>query len=407
MSHSARTLVVFDVDGTLVDSREVDGSCFGDALRQALGLELHAASWDTFERVSDEGILRQSFRSAHGRDPQPDEIALAKERFEQLLAPRCRELQPIPGAVQTIERMRDACSVAIATGGWRAGSAMKLAAVGLDLDSLPHACAEDGPSREDILRTAIGRAAGSFEQIVYVGDGPWDHRAALRVGTAFIGVGPQLRGACAHWVPDLLHPLPVETATVDRTAFFAHALTATRESYLAEPHDIFRQSGRSCGAERWAESRRCIATAIHRDGDFLDIGCANGLLLESVVRWGAEAGHSVRPHGIDVVPELVELARARLPEHVSNLTVANVQDWEPDRAYDFIRTELTYVPAVDEARLVRRLRSALRPGGRLIVCNYRSLAHGPPAPAGARLTNMGFVPGGLAEAPGTSMTWLT
>lgn len=35
---------------------------------------------------------------------------------------------------------------------------------------------------------------------------------------------------------------------------------------------------------RWERARRPIVSAIDRDGTFLDVGCANGLLMESVAR---------------------------------------------------------------------------------------------------------------------------
>ena len=41
-------------------------------------------------------------------------------------------------------------------------------------------------------------------------------------------------------------------------------------------------SGRSTGAERWELKRRCIADAVEGAGDSMDVGCANGLRLESL-----------------------------------------------------------------------------------------------------------------------------
>ena len=70
--------------------------------------------------------------------------------------------------------------------------------------------------------------------------------------------------------------------TSEQERFFADMRRVTAEYSLAEPDNPYRQSGRAKGAARWEESRRCIAEAIQRDGDFMDIGCANGLLLESL-----------------------------------------------------------------------------------------------------------------------------
>jgi 2-polyprenyl-3-methyl-5-hydroxy-6-metoxy-1,4-benzoquinol methylase len=104
--------------------------------------------------------------------------------------------------------------------------------------------------------------------------------------------------------------LPRDTA---REEYFRVLQEAVTELYLADPANPYQQSGRSSGGERWEETRRCLMKAIGRDGDFMDIGCANGLLLETLIAWAREEGFSIRPYGIDFVPELLELARQRLP----------------------------------------------------------------------------------------------
>src|SRR5438270_6914442 len=55
-------------------------------------------------------------------------------------------------------------------------------------------------------------------------------------------------------------------------------------AYLATA-DPRAQSGFHGSAERWEAARRAIAEAIDSDGTFLDVGCANGLLMESIVEW--------------------------------------------------------------------------------------------------------------------------
>src|SRR6266851_9999488 len=73
------------------------------------------------------------------------------------------------------------------------------------------------------------------------------------------------------------------------------------------------QSGFGRDERDWERFRRLVVTPIERDGSFLDIGCANGLLLESVVQWAGEDGHRLEPYGLDISEKLAELARQRLP----------------------------------------------------------------------------------------------
>jgi SAM-dependent methyltransferase len=121
-------------------------------------------------------------------------------------------------------------------------------------------------------------------------------------------------------------------------------------AYLAGA-DPRAQSGFHGSPERWRAARRGIVEAIDRDGTFLDVGCANGLLLESIVEWSQFV---IEPYGIDFAPGLVELARRRLPGWADRLWVADVFSWRPPMRFDFVhaRWELDAVDAV--RRLGRR-----------------------------------------------------
>ncbi len=163
-------------------------------------------------------------------------------------------------------------------------------------------------------------------------------------------------------------------------------------AYLATD-DPYRQSGMRADAARWERGRRPIVTSVDRDGTFLDVGCANGLLMESVAAWAAEAGHRLEPYGLDCSPTLADLARRRLPQWADRIFVGNVIDWHPPRRFDFVRTELEYVPPFHRPALVGRLlREVVAPGGRLIVCAYgSSRPGGPPAESrGNHLRGWGF-----------------
>lgn len=183
-----------------------------------------------------------------------------------------------------------------------------------------------------------------------------------------------------------------------REEWFADLRERVRAYYLADPSDPYRQSGRSSGAARWALKRRCLADAVDRPGAYMDVGCANGLLLESLRSWCA---FELEPHGIDFVPELVELARRRFPERAGNFAVANAWDWEPAREYDYVRTNLEYVPAADWPEYVRRI---ARPARRLVLCHYAGAGEEAVDCAGV-LSGCGHAVAGGAHAPGVDVAW--
>ena len=188
-----------------------------------------------------------------------------------------------------------------------------------------------------------------------------------------------------------------------RDEYFEALHDVLAEHYLADPGNPYQQSGRGSGAERWEESRRCVADAVHRSGHFMDIGCANGLLLETVMVWVQERGLTIQPHGIDFIAGLVELAKERLPRHAGSFEVANVYYWEPRRRYDFVRVSIEDVPRADREAFTRRLLDrTVAPGGRLIVCNYWSEAE-PRIDVPGLLEGMGFRVSARSEIPGVSL----
>ena len=70
---------------------------------------------------------------------------------------------------------------------------------------------------------------------------------------------------------------------------FVVELQSLESSYLEED-DPIRQSGFGGEPARWRSEREPILDAIDGDGEILDIGCANGYLLECLMTWGRERG---------------------------------------------------------------------------------------------------------------------
>lgn len=153
-------------------------------------------------------------------------------------------------------------------------------------------------------------------------------------------------------------------------------------------------SGFSGGAGEWRQARWHITEAIDGDGTFLDVGCANGLLMESVAAWCAERGLDVEPYGVDISPKLAELARRRLPQWADRIWAGNAAGWQPPggRRFDYVHILLECVPRARRADLVRHhLAHTVRPGtGRLLVSDYTAdPATGHPA-APETLRSLGF-----------------
>lgn len=171
------------------------------------------------------------------------------------------------------------------------------------------------------------------------------------------------------------------------------------ESVYLSSDDVAEQSGFHGGLRRWSEERRGVAEAIDRDGDFLDVGCANGLLAADVVRWCAERVVVVVPYGIDIGPGLVRLAAQRLADHADNFAVANAWAWKPNRQWDFVYSLLDLSPPDIYCEWVCRLSKLVAPRGRLILGAYGSRSRGvaPERPADV-LRSCGFEVTGTATS---------
>ncbi|MEO7000532.1 MAG: class I SAM-dependent methyltransferase [Ktedonobacterales bacterium] len=177
--------------------------------------------------------------------------------------------------------------------------------------------------------------------------------------------------------------------------WFAANKTLLETAYLAADQP-WQQSGvglhSACTYERWEAMRRPIAACVTTSGTLLDMGCANGYLLECLLRWVGERDLTLEPYGLDISEGLLALARQRLPQYADHCFVGNAWDWPPPRRFDYVRTELVYVPDELQQAYVRRLLTDfLTPTGSLLVAEYR--ARGPDAPplrVEQRLAEMGF-----------------
>ena len=111
-------------------------------------------------------------------------------------------------------------------------------------------------------------------------------------------------------------------------------------------------SGHSGDATTWRIARDLLMEAFDRPGTFLDIGCANGLLMESIATWSRGM---VQPYGVDIAPELSRVAQTRLPHWADRIWTGNVLEWVPPRSFTYVRTGLEYAPADRRRELVERL----------------------------------------------------
>jgi len=157
------------------------------------------------------------------------------------------------------------------------------------------------------------------------------------------------------------------TGAISSAEWQRRVAQALSEAYLGET-DPRAQSGFDGDAVLWREARSLLLQAAPPTGTFLDVGCANGHLIESLAAWSAERGQHLEFFGLELDPALAAEAKRRLPAMADHIFVGNVSDWLPPRRFSCVRTGLEYVPPGEEAKLLSRIANDfLEPAGRVLV----------------------------------------
>jgi phosphoglycolate phosphatase-like HAD superfamily hydrolase len=199
-------LAIFDVDGTLTKTDDIDTVCFLQAFADVHAVTDINTDWNDYPHVSDSAITRELLTRRFGRAPADAEVASVKQHFINLLKRHCEDspalFPEIPDAASMLLRLRNEgdWAIALATGCWRESARLKLEMAGIRMDDYPAASAEDGFARQDILRAATAKALAhhrqdAFEKVVSVGDGLWDLHTARTLNLAFIGIADDAQAA--------------------------------------------------------------------------------------------------------------------------------------------------------------------------------------------------------------------
>jgi hypothetical protein len=266
---------------------------------------------------------------------------------------------------------------------------------------------EGGPLPEEFLPDAGPMAAvvsGFFAARAGLPDIPdapkvrWIQRRQLCIALPWAARALRLPPLDLNWARQAQAKVEADfaAAKLDEATRFQQLEESLTDSYLSSA-DPRAQSGKSGDEDEWRWSRELILDALPEGGSLLDVGCANGYLMESVHRWGQERDITVEPYGLDISWRLVSLAQRRLPHWSERIWVGNIVDWAPPRRFDLVHTGLDYVPGAQRRRLLERLlQDFLIPGGQLVLRAERVQDNTPDLVA--QITQLGFSVNRVLEA---------
>lgn len=185
----SRPLAVFDIDGTLVDSR---ASILQAATEAARELGLPDPEYDRVRQIVGLSLPHALAVLEPGLTP------LELERFTAAFRASFGRMfdagheEPLyPGAMETLRRLhRDGWRLSLATGQNRRGVARNLARVGWAELFVSSHCAEDGPGKPDpaMLHAAMTAASAQPASTVMIGDTAHDISMAVAAGVMPQGV---------------------------------------------------------------------------------------------------------------------------------------------------------------------------------------------------------------------------
>ncbi len=190
--------IVFDVDGTLIESMSIDSELYFSSINSVLGPVNIREDLSDYDNVTDSGILAQLIDD-NGFSSEDEVAESIQAIFVESLRKHIQTVGPFPaieGAIQMVDKVRHSANtrIAIATGGWRRSALLKLESTGFNIDGIPVATCDNSPSRIEIMRTALSRIGNDFESVTYFGDAEWDRQACQNLGWNFVAVGPDLGG---------------------------------------------------------------------------------------------------------------------------------------------------------------------------------------------------------------------
>ena len=173
-------LVIFDVDGTLTDTMDIDTTCFAESIHELYpGITINT-NWESYQYSTDTGFLLEIFSNNFSREPTAEELSQIQTCFFKRLTSafyqQSIKCTPIEGALTIFEKLKAInWQIAIATGCWEKSALLKLELAKIPYNFIPMGHGGDGFRRENIIHSAVEKAKSAYkvqdyQNIVYIGD---------------------------------------------------------------------------------------------------------------------------------------------------------------------------------------------------------------------------------------------
>ncbi len=184
-----RNNLIFDLDGTLVDSVYQHVLAWREAL-DALGI--HLSNWKIHRRIgmSDELLLHSFMRDAGRKFSKAETQQLKKSQTESYFR-RSSEIQPLPGAKELLHALEEAevpHAIGTSSNRERAQPSLKMLGITSNATVITGDEIKNAKPNPDLFLACAKKLRVNIEDCVVIGDSTWDLLAAQRARALGVGL---------------------------------------------------------------------------------------------------------------------------------------------------------------------------------------------------------------------------
>ena len=220
------SLVLFDIDGTLMRCGRQVGRMFLEALRATFGTVGDLSGYSFGGKTDPEIVLDLMTGAGFERSEIEQRLPEMQKRYLGRVAEGLdvSKMEVLPGARNLVEKLaeEDSVQLGLVTGNWEVGARAKLETVALSHYFPFGGFGDDGPARRNLPLAALKRAAKHHErsfapaETLIIGDTVHDVDCAQANGIPVLAVASgftereALEATGASWVIDSLDEVGVE-----------------------------------------------------------------------------------------------------------------------------------------------------------------------------------------------------